>query len=82
MDYEELTDRHNIYNIADVAKALVATFKYSNAMAGGNAGQNIPCPNRDAMIIPNLHAGYPVVLGIKSTGGGDFIDRGLRRLRL
>ena len=64
----------NKYRMSDVAQALAATFKYGNAMAGGNAGKNIPCPNRDAMINPNLDAGYPVVLSITSTGGGDFLD--------
>lgn len=62
------------YQMSDVAKALVATFKYGNARDGSNAGNNIPYTNRDAMINPNLHAGYPVVLGITSTSGGDFLD--------
>jgi hypothetical protein len=67
-------DGTNKYRMSDVAQALVNTFKYSNAMAGRNAGKNIPCPNRDAMINPNLDAGYPVVLSVTSTQGGVFLD--------
>jgi hypothetical protein len=46
------------------AGALVATFRYSNAKKGANSGSFIPTTNRDAMINPNLHARYPVLLGI------------------
>lgn len=67
-------DGTNKYRMADVAQALVSTFKYGNAMAGGNAGKNIPCPNRDAMINPNLDAGYPVVLSVTASGPGVFFD--------
>ncbi len=64
----------NKYRMADVATSLVNTFKYGNAKDGGNNGDNVPCTNRDAMIIPNLLAGYPVAIGETSTGGGVFLD--------
>ena len=54
--------------MADVATALVATFKYGNAIAGGNAGKRHSLRQPRCHVIPNLHAGYPVVLAIFSTG--------------
>lgn len=52
------------------ASALKDTFGYTNAKRGYNAANNIPSANLNAMINPNLHAGYPVILGITGSAGG------------
>ncbi|MCG2773032.1 MAG: C10 family peptidase [Desulfobacterales bacterium] len=56
--------------------SLVDTFRYSNSKHGWNYdswGDNIPDAMRNAMVIPNLHAKYPVLFGITAFGGGHAI---------
>lgn len=48
--------------VGEVAAAFVNTFGYGNAISAYNSGNNIPGTNRNLMINPNLHAGYPVIL--------------------
>lgn len=57
-------------NTLDCASALTDVFGYSNAKKGHNSGNNIPSSNLYAMINPNLHAAYPVILGIYGGSGG------------
>ncbi|MFZ5452860.1 MAG: C10 family peptidase [Thermodesulfobacteriota bacterium] len=51
-------------NTLSAADALKNTFGYANAIKGYNSGLNLPETNRNAMVNPNLHAGYPVLFGI------------------
>ncbi len=53
----------------DAASALVATFKYSNAVKGYNSSDTIGT-GLTGMLNPNLDAGCPVLLGIIGTPGG------------
>ncbi len=53
----------------DVKIALVDRFGYSNAIHGYNNGNNIGT-GLNAMINPNLDAGYPVMIGINGTSDG------------
>ena len=55
------------------ATALISTFGYSNTKKGYNAEANIPCPNRETMVNPNLDARYPVLFGISGPDGGHAI---------
>jgi hypothetical protein len=50
--------------------AFINTFKYSNGITGGHSGSNIPDINRNAMINPNLHAQYPVIIVLDGPSGG------------
>ena len=43
-------------------------FDYSNAVKGSNSGGNIGSA-LNSMVNPNLHAGFPVLLGITGNGG-------------
>lgn len=54
------------------ANAFRGVFGYSNAIRGWNGGANIGA-GLDAMVNPNLDAGYPVLLGITGTPGGHAI---------
>jgi hypothetical protein len=47
-----------------VGPALTGTFGYSNAKYGESWPGDLPTDNRNAMVNANLHAGYPVILGI------------------
>lgn len=51
------------------ADAFLNTFQYSNAKKGYNSGNNLPDSNRNNMVNPNLHAGYPALFGITGNGG-------------
>ncbi|MBU4354940.1 MAG: C10 family peptidase [Proteobacteria bacterium] len=55
--------------------ALVNTFGYGNAKNGysGSSTSSIPAANRNNMVNPNLDAGFPTLLGIRSTAGGHAI---------
>jgi hypothetical protein len=53
----------------DAADAFVNTFGYSNAKKGYNTGNDLPAANRNNMVNPNLHAGYPILFGITGAGG-------------
>ncbi|MBF0227682.1 MAG: C10 family peptidase [Desulfobacterales bacterium] len=52
------------------ATQFVNTFKYSNARNAYNANADLPVDNRNAMVNPNLDAGYPVLFGIYGTSAG------------
>ena len=54
------------------ADSLKDTFGYSNAVKGYNSANNIG-PGLNAMVNPNLDAGYPVLLGISGPPGGHAI---------
>jgi hypothetical protein len=58
------------------ANAFTSTFSYSNAVAGYNSGSNLPTTNRNAMVNPNLDAGYPVLFGITGDGGHAIVGDG------
>jgi len=60
-------------SIFDAATAFTGTFRYSNAIVSYNSGLDLPARNRDIMINSNLHARYPVLLGIRGEGGGHAI---------
>jgi hypothetical protein len=49
--------------------ALIAIFRYGNAVNGFNLNENIG-PGLIDMINPNLDAGSPVILAVKRQGGG------------
>ncbi|MDD2901284.1 MAG: C10 family peptidase [Syntrophales bacterium] len=51
------------------ADAFTGTFGYTNAQKGYNSLNNLPETNRNAMVNANLHAKYPVLLGITGDGG-------------
>lgn len=53
-----------------IADALKSTFGYSNAKKGYNGGSDLPAEPRNRMINANLHAGYPVILGITDGANG------------
>jgi hypothetical protein len=55
------------------ANAFTGTFGYSNAKWAYNSGSNLPETNRNAMVNPNLHAGYPILFGITGAPGGHAI---------
>jgi len=57
-------------SIFDAAAAFVSPFQYSNAIISYNGGTDLPAGKRDIMINSNLHARYPVLLGIRGEGGG------------
>lgn len=63
----EYTSKESSAFTSDVGPALVNTFKYGNAIAGG-AKDGIPTPSLITMINPNLDASLPVELGITKTG--------------
>jgi len=50
--------------------SLTTFFQYSNAINGDNFGSNLSASDLYAMVNPNLHAKYPVILGIEGTSGG------------
>lgn len=56
-------------NTLDTAYALTSVFGYKNARAGYNYSLNLPADERNLMVNPNLHARYPVILGITGDGG-------------
>ncbi|NDY57988.1 DUF1080 domain-containing protein [Desulfovibrio sulfodismutans] len=58
------------------ASAFRNTFGYSNAMRGLNNYSNLPTANRNAMVNPNLDAGYPVLFGITGDGGHAIVGDG------
>ena len=51
------------------ADAFVSTFGYSNGKKGYNSDSNLPDSNRNNMVNPNLHAGYPILFGITGAVG-------------
>ncbi len=53
--------------------ALRTTFKYANAIRGYASGTELTGRGLDRMILPNLDAGLPVLLGITGTPGGHAI---------
>ncbi|MEI7833476.1 MAG: C10 family peptidase, partial [bacterium] len=59
----------------DTKVAMTQTFKYGNAIIGGNAyaANNNIMPNLPTMVYPNLDAGYPVFFAISGTPGGHAI---------
>ncbi len=59
----------------DTKVAMTQTFKYGNAIIGGesNTANNNIMPNLPNMINPNLDAGYPVYFAISGTPGGHAI---------
>jgi len=57
----------------DVGPALTGTFGYSNAKYAESWPNNLPTDNRNAMVNANLHARYPVILGIYGSPGGHAI---------
>ncbi|RJR42361.1 MAG: peptidase C10 [Deltaproteobacteria bacterium] len=57
-------------SIFDAATAFTGPFQYSNAIVSYNGGLDLPARNRDIMINSNLHARYPVLLGIRGEGAG------------
>lgn len=59
------------------ANAFKNTFGYSNAIRGRDSSWgNIPAANRNAMVNPNLDAGYPVLFGITGAGGHAIVGDG------
>jgi hypothetical protein len=58
-----------------VKDALVGTFGYSNAIKGGDASGEIGSALY-AMANPNLDSGYPVILGIRGSGGHAIVADG------
>lgn len=62
-------------NTLNAKTAFINTFDYSNAVKGYNSGNNIGTA-LNAMVNPNLDAGYPVVLGITGDGGHAIITDG------
>jgi hypothetical protein len=60
-------------NTLDAADAFKNTFGYSNAKQGYNSTLNLPETSRNAMVNPNLHAGYPILFGITGPSGGHAI---------
>ncbi|BDU75739.1 C10 family peptidase [Mesoterricola sediminis] len=54
------------------ATQLKGTFKYANAVFGSNGGE-LTGQGLEAMVIPGLEAGYPVILGISGDKGGHSI---------
>jgi hypothetical protein len=70
MQYE--SDGSGAY-MSDVGPALTGTFGYSNARYAENWPKNLPADNRNAMVNANLHARYPVILGIYGSPGGHAI---------
>jgi hypothetical protein len=52
------------------ATALKSTFGYGQAHKGYNSGSDLPSEPRNRMVNSNLHAGYPVILGITGSAGG------------
>jgi hypothetical protein len=52
----------------DARNELVNTFQFANARYGGNGGGSIGA-GLTGMVNPNLDARYPVLLGIRGTGG-------------
>lgn len=55
------------------ADAFKDTFRYSNAIKGANGGYNLSEDFRNAAVLPNLDAGYPVLFGITGSEGGHAI---------
>jgi hypothetical protein len=55
--------------MTDAKSALLATFRYSNAVIGGNGYNNIG-GGLDGMIMPNLDSGNPVLLGVWQSPSG------------
>ncbi|MHB8068390.1 MAG: C10 family peptidase [Desulfobaccales bacterium] len=68
MNYDTEANGGSGTDTLKAADALVNTFQYSNAKKGYNSGNNLPDTNRNAMVNPNLHAGYPVLFGIMTVG--------------
>ncbi len=66
----EYTSSGSGANTLDAATAFLNTFGYSNAKTGYNSGNNLPSSSRNAMVNPNLDAGYPVLFGITGPAGG------------
>jgi hypothetical protein len=52
--------------------AFLNVFKYGNAIFGTNPGNNSNIPETDLMkmLNPNLHAKYPVIIGVTGSDGG------------
>ena len=55
------------------AEAFKETFRYANAIKGANGGYNLSEDFRNAAVLPNLDAGYPVLFGITGSEGGHAI---------
>ncbi|HOO63158.1 MAG TPA: C10 family peptidase [Synergistaceae bacterium] len=53
--------------------ALTEVFGYSNAIKSYNGGENLSEDFRNAAVLPNLDAGYPVLFGITGSEGGHAI---------
>jgi len=62
-------DSSGVPDMSGVGAAFTGTFKYSNARYGISP-DNLPEAARNAMINPNLHARYPVLLQIRGAPGG------------
>jgi len=73
MNYDTVANGGSGTDTLKAADALVNTFQYSNAKKGYNSGSNLLTDPRNAMVNPNLHAGYPILFGITNGSSGHAI---------
>ncbi len=69
-DYDSVANDGSSSGWDNVPNAFLSFFHYSNAIHGDNHGNNLPEADLYAMVNPNLHAKYPVILGINGPNGG------------
>ena len=69
MDYGDAALNGSAADTLQAKTAFVNTFGYSSAIKGYNAGSTMGA-GLNAMVNPNLDAGFPVIFGITGTPGG------------
>ncbi len=75
MNYDTLANGGSGADTLQAGSAFTSTFQYSNARTAvyDNSYTNLPGTNRNNMVNPNLHAGYPILFGITGSVGGHAI---------